>query len=99
MTDPIATLAERLAKIDATLLAEGTATVYHAMAREAFAFVLEQASEPDFVHALQTATARFKDHPHWRRLEGTPWENDAPVIAADLMCAILRDLRARLGGY
>lgn len=39
----------------------------------------------DFVMALKLAKEKFHSHPHWRRLEGTPWENDAPVIAATLM--------------
>jgi hypothetical protein len=38
-----------------------------------------------FHDALQIAEARFQDHAFWNRLDGTPWENDAPVIAALLM--------------
>lgn len=39
----------------------------------------------DFTNALDETRARFKAHPHWRMLEGTPWANDAPVITAELM--------------
>jgi hypothetical protein len=38
-----------------------------------------------FHDALQIAEARFQDHAFWNRLDGTPWGNDAPVIAAILM--------------
>ena len=46
--------------------------------------------EPNFVEALKVASEEFRKHPFWNRLEGTPWENDAPVIAAKLMCTWLR---------
>lgn len=39
----------------------------------------------DFTNALVETRARFKAHPHWRMLDGTPWANDAPVITAELM--------------
>lgn len=39
----------------------------------------------DFTNALAETQARFKAHPHWRMLDGTPWANDAPVITAELM--------------
>ena len=38
----------------------------------------------DFVSLLADAKERFRAHPLWARLDGTPWENDAPVIAAEL---------------
>ena len=39
----------------------------------------------DFVAALEIAKRRYRSSRHWKMLEGTPWENDAPVFAADLM--------------
>lgn len=98
--NPAAVLAEKLQAIvdDATYADNYQVTCGDRLAREALAFARAQMLLwPDFVHALKIATTRFKDHPHWSRLEGTPWENDAPVIAADLMCSLLRDLTARLG--
>lgn len=50
----------------------------------------------DFVVALAEAKKRFMAHPWWRRLEGTPWENDAPVIAAELARDESAKLRALL---
>jgi len=38
-----------------------------------------------FTDALRIAQARYAAHPFWKRLIGTPWENDAPVIAAEFM--------------
>lgn len=38
-----------------------------------------------FTDALAAAKARYEAHPMWKRLDGTPWANDAPVIAAELM--------------
>lgn len=46
--------------------------------------------EIDFTSALAIANVRFRQNPNWRKLEHTPWENDAPVIAATLMCEVLR---------
>lgn len=43
-----------------------------------------------FTEVLQIAKARYQKNPNWKRLEGTPWENDAPVIAAELMCRMKR---------
>ena len=40
----------------------------------------------DFEDALWHARKRFSEHPLWWKLVSTPWENDAPVIAAELMC-------------
>lgn len=40
----------------------------------------------DFTSALKIARERFEKNPNWKRLDGTPWMNDAPVIAAELMC-------------
>ena len=42
----------------------------------------------DFVTALKIAQERFQKHPLWKMLDGTPWANDAPVIAAELMCRV-----------
>lgn len=53
----------------------------------------EPADEVDFTSALAVANARFRQNPNWRKLEHTPWENDAPVIAATLMCEVLRRRR------
>ena len=39
----------------------------------------------NFVNALNETKKRFRAHPNWRMLDGTPWENDAPVITAELM--------------
>lgn len=39
----------------------------------------------DFPTALELAKARFRAHPKWSMLIGTPWSNDAPVIAAEMM--------------
>ena len=47
----------------------------------------------DYAEALAIARQRFRDHPYWSRLEGTPWENDAPAIAAQLM--VLASLMVR----
>lgn len=41
-----------------------------------------------FTDALKVAKARFSRHPYWSKMDGTPWANDAPVIAADLMSAL-----------
>lgn len=49
-----------------------------------------------FVNALRHARNRFEKHPHWKRLEGTPWENDASVIGADLMSDVARAYEAHL---
>lgn len=49
-----------------------------------------------FVDALRHASKRFRKHPHWKRLEGTPWENDAAVIGADLMSDVARAYEARI---
>ena len=40
----------------------------------------------DFCTALDLAKKRFRAHPYWRAIVGTPWENDGPVIAAEMMC-------------
>ena len=50
----------------------------------------------NFVDALRVAQEKFAAHPLWTRLDGTPWQNDAPVIAAKLMCEIADALFARL---
>lgn len=50
----------------------------------------------DFVAALAEAKRRFMAHPWWKRLEGTPWENDAPVLAAELARDESSKLRALL---
>lgn len=42
-------------------------------------------TKPTFTEALKDAQERYKASPIWKKLEGTPWENDAPVIAAELM--------------
>ena len=48
----------------------------------------------DFVNALDETKKRFREHPHWKMLDGTPWANDAPVITAELMrLAYLRGLQ------
>jgi len=48
-------------------------------------------SEPmNFTDALGIANARYRQNPNWRKLAHTPWENDAPVIAATLMCEVAR---------
>lgn len=39
----------------------------------------------DFTNALEETRKRFRAHPHWKMLDGTPWANDAPVITAELM--------------
>lgn len=39
----------------------------------------------DFPTALELAKKRFRAHPLWSMLVATPWSNDAPVIAAELM--------------
>lgn len=44
----------------------------------------------NFVAALEIAKRRYKSSRHWKMLEGTPWENDAPVFAADLMYETFR---------
>ena len=50
----------------------------------------------DFPTALELAKARFRAHPHWRTIAGTPWANDAPVIAAEMMvCGNERDYLPR----
>lgn len=49
--------------------------------------------KPDFTLARQVAVERFKGHPMWKRLLGTPWENDAPTIAAELMCMYSQQFR------
>ena len=50
----------------------------------------------DFVAALADAKRRFMAHPLWARLDGTPWGNDAPVIAAELARDETAKLRALL---
>jgi len=48
----------------------------------------------DFLNALDETKKRFKAHPHWKMLDGTPWANDGPVITAELMrLAYLRGLQ------
>ncbi len=55
------------------------------------------ASRPiDFQSALEWAKVEFKGSPIWNRLVGTPWENDAPVKAARLMCEANARLTAEL---
>ena len=49
--------------------------------------------KPDFTNARQLAVNRFKASPIWKKLEGTPWENDAPTIAAELMCMYAAECR------
>jgi hypothetical protein len=39
----------------------------------------------NFVVALEIAKRRFASSRYWKMLVGTPWENDAPVFAADMM--------------
>jgi hypothetical protein len=39
----------------------------------------------DFHTALERAKTYYRSSRHWKMLEGTPWENDAAVFAADLM--------------
>jgi hypothetical protein len=39
----------------------------------------------DFHIALERAKTYYRSSRHWKMLEGTPWENDAAVFAADLM--------------
>lgn len=47
----------------------------------------------NFTDALEKAKARFARNPNWKKLDGTPWRNDAPVIAAELMCTAVADLQ------
>jgi hypothetical protein len=44
----------------------------------------------DFTSVLKETRAQYEAHPHWKRLVGTPWENDAAVIAADMACRLVR---------
>jgi len=37
-----------------------------------------------FIHWLKIADERIRKHPHWRKIDGTPWANDAATIAATL---------------
>lgn len=39
----------------------------------------------NFHTALERAKTYYRSSRHWKMLEGTPWENDAAVLAADLM--------------
>ena len=50
----------------------------------------------DFTQALRRARERFATNPNWDRLDGTPWENDAPCIAAQLMCEVVRSTTAQM---
>ena len=47
----------------------------------------------DFTAALAAMRAAMHAHPFWRRAEGTPLENDLPVIAAKLALDWLAALR------
>lgn len=38
----------------------------------------------DFPSLCDEAKKRFQEHPPWKMLRHTPWENDAPIIAAEL---------------
>jgi hypothetical protein len=49
--------------------------------------------KPDFTIARQVAVNRFNASPIWKKLKGTPWENDAPTIAAELMCMYAAECR------
>lgn len=58
----------------------------------------ELIARPNFTDALSVATARFASHPMWKRLEGTPWQNDAPAIAAELILAALTAAKLNADG-
>jgi len=49
-----------------------------------------------FIDALDQTQIRYRAHPHFKKLEGTPWENDAAVIAADMMVNAVKDHLSRI---
>lgn len=46
-----------------------------------------------FAELLDITKTRFAKHPHWKMLDGTPWTNDAPVLAAEIALNVQDELR------
>jgi len=55
-------------------------------AREAF-----RDESYDWTEVLKVMTEAMESHPFWKRLEGTPLENDLPVRAAKAFFNIVKD--------